>query len=522
MGLLDELFVCDDATQAAHRKLNANSIGESVARHLHGIAPAVDQTKIAGAIEGGLGNVALGMDCLAGGITDLAESLGHGLGAVNTSIESLGSGIDFLHADFNIAFGDLIWQSQQQTQALSSIIDALSAPVGTEAYEYRLRGEDSYKNGWYEEALSDLQKSADLNFRDFSVHRTIGNIFFYHCAPPRFEEAIEAYKKAAKYSRPRDAKQAAEAYLFAAFACAALREWQAVVDHCKESTALNPALLEAHYTCAQAQAQLGDFSGCWQRLAASISGDPRYFLQAEKDSLFTPFRSEIDGRLDTERSRVIMALDDYSKEVEELATSTSILTTSEAKQIHNLADVLSSARSMNVYPTLAHAVELAEDQYTPMANELKAMATRKAQLHQEATDALFELREAVYDGPMYVIEVVRPQIDVILQQATDLCNERTLVGYEQTKQLVTRAWVTAKSVTENRYRNMLNESAKGQSFECVLQKRADYDRRMEKKRAQELYDNREIWRADGRCLDCGQKVGFVDRLKGQKKCPKHR
>lgn len=522
MGLLDELFAGEDATQAARRRLNAESFGESVARHIHGITPAVDQTQIVSAIEGGLGNVALGLDGLAGGMADLAESFGRGLGTVNANIESLGSGIDSLHADFNIALGDLIWQSQQQTQALSSIIDTLKAPVGTEAFEYRLRGEDSYKNGWYEEALSDLQKSAELNFRDFSVHRTIGNICFYHHVPPLFEEAREAYEKAAKYSRPRDAKQAAEAHLFAAFACAGLNEWQAVVEHCKESTTLNLSLLEAHYTCAQALAQLNDLPGCWQRLATSINGDPRYFLQAERDLLFTPFRSEIDSRLDAERSRVIAAIDDYLRKVEELASTTSILTVSEAQQLRDLTDTLSAARAKDTYPPAAHAVRLADNQYAPVADELVAMSARKVQLHQEATYVLSELREGVYEGPQYIIEAVKPRVDAIAEQAARCYETHTLDGYSQTISLVGQAWETAYTQTVNRYAEISGYSSRDFKIVSVLEKKADYERRQEKKRAQDSYDKQQIWRAEGRCLDCGEKIGFVDRLKGQQKCPGHR
>lgn len=522
MGLLDELFVGEDATQAARRRLNADSVGESVAKHLNGITPTVDTTQIAGAIEGGLGSVAMGLDGLAGGMSDLAESLGRGLGSVNANIESLGAGIDSLHADFNIALGDLIWQSQQQTQALSSIIDTLRAPVGTEAYEYRMRGQDSYKNGWYDEALSDLQKSAELNFRDFSVHRTIGNIFFYHHAPPGLEEAREAYEKAAKYSRPRDAKQAAEAHLFAAFACAGLGEWQAVAEHCKESTTLNSSLLEAHYTCAQALAQLGDLSGCWQRLSMSINGDPRYFVQAEQDSLFTPLRSEIDSRLDAERSRAIAAMDDYLEKVEKMASSISILTTSEAKRLHDLADVLSSAHRSGTYPIVAHAVALAEDQYKPVADELTVMAARKAQLYQKATDALSELRDGIYEGPQYIIEAVKPKVDAILEQASRCYETHTLDGYTQAISLTGKAWDTAYTLTVSRYSEITGYSARDFQIVSVLEKRADYDRRQEKKRAQDLYDNQQIWRAEGKCLDCGAKVGLVDRLKGHQKCPKHR
>lgn len=522
MGFLDELFVGEDATQAARRRLNADSIGESVARHIDKSTPSADQTQIIGAVEGGLGSIALGLDGLAGGMTDLAESLGRGLGTVNANIESLGSGIDSLHADFNIALGDLIWQSQQQTQALSSIIDTLRAPVGTEAYEYRMRGQDSYKNGWYEEALSDLQKSAELNFRDFSVHRTIGNIFFYHHTPPRFEEAREAYEKAAKYSRPRDVKQAAEAHLFAAFACAGLGEWQAVAEHCKESTTLNSSLLEAHYTCAQALAQIGDLPGCWQRLSVSIIGDPRYFLQAERDSLFNPLRSEIEIRLDAERSRAIAAMDDYLRKVEDLASSTSILTTSEAKQLRDLADVLSSARCSDTYPIVAHAVALAENQYEPVADELTAMAARKAQLHQDATDVLSELREGVYEGPQYIIEAVKPKVDAILEQASECYQTHTLDGYTQAISLAGKAWDMAYTLTVNRYAEISGYSARDFKIVSVLEKKADYDRRQEKKRAQDLYDNQQIWRAEGKCLDCGAKIGLMDRLKGHQKCPNHR
>ena len=69
-------------------------------------------------------------------------------------VQRVGEGIDRLRADFHILMGEVIWKLDIQQATLTSILDAIRAPLDTAAKELRLRAEDAYRNGWHEEALA--------------------------------------------------------------------------------------------------------------------------------------------------------------------------------------------------------------------------------------------------------------------------------------------------------------------------------------------------------------------------------
>src|SRR5262249_7707105 len=129
-------------------------------------------------------------------------------------IEKLAGGLELLKADFHLLLGDIVWRLEMRQEKLTRILEEIRlAEVGREARAYRTRAERAYLNGWYEEALGDFLEAEKRNYPDYTVHRSIAQIYLYHIV--NLPQALEYFLKAAKYARPSDPKQAAEAHYFA-------------------------------------------------------------------------------------------------------------------------------------------------------------------------------------------------------------------------------------------------------------------------------------------------------------------
>jgi tetratricopeptide (TPR) repeat protein len=121
----------------------------------------------------------------------------------------------------------------------------LQAPLDTAAKELRNRAVYAYQNGWYAEALADFIEAESKNYQDFAVHRSIANIYLYHEVD--LPKALEYFGKAAKYARPKDNRQAAEAEYFAGIVCGILHKVGDAIEHMEAAIQLNPNLYDASH-----------------------------------------------------------------------------------------------------------------------------------------------------------------------------------------------------------------------------------------------------------------------------------
>ncbi|MEK6288377.1 MAG: hypothetical protein AABO57_21890 [Acidobacteriota bacterium] len=239
------------------------------------------------ALESGLG-------ALGAGLGNGATESGH---SIEFAFEQLAGGLDQLNADFNFLLGDAIWKLEMHEEALSNILHEIRlAEFEREARAYRSRAEKAYFNGWYEEALADFLEAEKRNYPDFGVLRSIANICLYHLV--NLTSSLEYFRKAAKYSRPSDARQSAEAHYFAGVVCAIQRQFQDGLDHFGEAVALNPALFEAHYQKACLAAMLNEADAAVTSLELAIKGDPRYYERAKSDEVFDAVRPQVQALLD--------------------------------------------------------------------------------------------------------------------------------------------------------------------------------------------------------------------------------
>jgi WD40 repeat protein len=212
-------------------------------------------------------------------------------------IEKLAGGLESLKADFNLIMGDLVWRSEMRQESLKSVLEEIRlAEFEREARAYRTRAERAYLNAWYEEALGDFLEAEKRNYPDFTVHRSIAQIYLYHII--NLPKALEYFLKAAKYARPSDRKQAAEAYYFAGIVCVIERRLEPALAHLRQATELNPELAEAHYEESLVASLLGDGEQAVVSLAQAIKGDARYYERAKSDAAFDPIRPQVQILLD--------------------------------------------------------------------------------------------------------------------------------------------------------------------------------------------------------------------------------
>lgn len=250
------------------------------------------------ALESGLG--ALGNN-LNSGFEVLNANVSHGFGELASTVEfgfeRLAEGIDKLNADFNLLMGDVIWKLEMQQQSLNHILQEIRlADFEREARTYRNNAEEAYQNGWYDDALADFLEAEKRNRRDFAVHRSIGNIYFYHLID--LDKAVDYFSKAAKYARPYNARHSAESHYFAGMVSATQQKLQEARAHLSEAISLNTRFYEAHYMLAGFAAMLGDALLATQSLEKAINGDPRYFERSKSDRMFDSVRPQITPSLD--------------------------------------------------------------------------------------------------------------------------------------------------------------------------------------------------------------------------------
>lgn len=213
------------------------------------------------------------------------------------NLATLAGGVAQLKADFTPLFGDIIWKLEMQHTVLHNVLEEIRlAEFEREARAYRTRAERAYLNGWYDEAIRDFLEAEKRNYPDYVVLRSIGNIYLYHLI--NLPQALAYFRKAAKYARPSDAQQAAEAHYFASLVCLVEQQLEDAMAELQEAIKLQPQFSEAHYQCAGVAALLGRGEEAVTSLEQAIGGDARYYERAKADPIFDSIRPGVGALLD--------------------------------------------------------------------------------------------------------------------------------------------------------------------------------------------------------------------------------
>lgn len=220
------------------------------------------------------------------------DRISSGIDNVSIGIDRVAEGIAGLQATFEWGISQVVWQLEQNREVLKSILEVLSAPLDTQAKELRKRAEDAYANGWIDDALEDFLESEKKNKYDFSIHISLGNIFFF-CKNNK-EEALAYYEKAIKYAKPKSSYHASYALLHKGL----IRFNDNLVEEAEECTSeaitLSTSFAEAYYQNAQYNSVLSNTKKCLDNLEKAILLDKYYCLKASNDKLFTPINNELE------------------------------------------------------------------------------------------------------------------------------------------------------------------------------------------------------------------------------------
>ena len=206
-------------------------------------------------------------------------------------IERVEQGIYGLRAAFEWGISDVVWQIEQNREALKSILEVFSASLETQGKEIRKKAEKAYANGWYDEALESFLESEKKDLYDFSIHISIGMIYLFNKIDKN--KALEYFDKAIKYARPKSSYHEAFALLYKALIKRDLGLLKEAEQHAAEAIELYPDFAEAYFQNALFNAQLANAHQAIDSLEAAIRMDKNYCLKAN-DSVFNPIRDEVD------------------------------------------------------------------------------------------------------------------------------------------------------------------------------------------------------------------------------------
>jgi len=273
---------------------------------------------------------------LTGGLGALRQSVRADVrGALQTmefNLETLAGGVAQLSADFTPLLGDIVWKLEMQRSAMLDVLQEIRlAEFEREARAFRTRAERAYQNGWYEEALRDFLKAEKRNYPDYVVLRSIANIYLYHSI--NLPKALAYFRKAAKYARPSDAQQAAEAHYFAALVCLIERDSdgalaEEALSQLREAVQLHPQFSEAHYQLAGVAALLGKTEEAVSSLEQAINGDERYYERAKTDPVFDALKAQVAALLE----RLVLPVEERAEQVKQDAAQLRGYVIAEAEQ----------------------------------------------------------------------------------------------------------------------------------------------------------------------------------------------
>lgn len=215
-----------------------------------------------------------------------------GFDKLSYSVEEVSEGIQGLKAAFEFGISEVVWQIEQNREVLQNILDVLMAPLDTQAKELRRRAEDSYANGWFDDALEDFLESEKKNKYDFSVHISLGMIYLFQMVNKI--KAYESFEKAVKYARPKSKYHASLALLYLALIKRDLNQIEKAEKLTAEAIQLTPDFAEALYQNAQYNGKLKKVDRCIRSLTAAIKADKMYCIKADKDEMFDSVRSHVN------------------------------------------------------------------------------------------------------------------------------------------------------------------------------------------------------------------------------------
>lgn len=208
-----------------------------------------------------------------------------GIGNLAIGLDDIGKGLEGLQATFDLGISEVVWQIEQNREALKNILEVLMAPLDTQAKERKKRADDAYANGWIEDAEEEYLESERLNKFDFSIHISLGLIYFFHKIDK--EKALDYFEKAIRYAKPKSAFYHSYSLLYKSIILYDFGEIDKALDTVNLAVDVAPEFSEALYFKAVCKYKLGDLDACITLLKKVIIRDKLYSLKIANDVLFT-------------------------------------------------------------------------------------------------------------------------------------------------------------------------------------------------------------------------------------------
>jgi tetratricopeptide (TPR) repeat protein len=219
------------------------------------------------------------------------ERIAEGIDRVNFGVERISDGLESLEAAFQWGFDELIWQVEEQRMVLQQILEVLQKPLDTQAKELKARADEAYRNGWFDDALSDFAESEKKNRYDFTIHQSLGNIYLFEKKDS--EKALEYYEKAVRYARPKSAYHASLAFIHIALIKYFHGDFTGACQATSQAIALTPLLYEAHYQHAQYCANLGKYDEALDHIKKAVEGDRYYSVKVFSEKDFNVMKEQL-------------------------------------------------------------------------------------------------------------------------------------------------------------------------------------------------------------------------------------
>jgi len=448
-----------------------------------------------------------GFGALIANQQDMARLVHQDMGAISQQLAQVHGGLNQLQSRFEWWMGELVWKLESQDQTLKSILEVMQAPLDTQAKELRRRAETAYQHGWYDEALADLLESERKNYQDFAIHQMIGNIYLYKQQPANLEAARDYYAKAGKYATPKSPYHAALGYIHAGLACYLHRNDDEAVKFARQATSIYPEMTEAWYNLAKFAAVAGNATIAISSLERIIKQDRFYAVKVRADADFVTLEHEIAALMSK-----------LSREVKQQAET-----------------LWSSLKQQLQAQFLPDKIKAKVAEYDQAIQQPYQQGTYFGYL-----DALAKIGEL----QSYMQGLRLTELGQLRQQVSQKCSQlrATAKGTLKNGEWLTRFEASLSQVETSAQHSMYDEClkvvkeatqcdqalAKQQQSEQEYQKKlARYEQLKQEyptpqKSVQELEQAREIqlqeWKQNSCCIDCGESLGFMNRLRGIDKC----
>jgi tetratricopeptide (TPR) repeat protein len=224
-------------------------------------------------------------------IAENQEEISSALSDVSYEMSRIGEGLEEMTAAIEWGFGELARQMERQRDVLNRILERIEAPLDTQARELKKRALNAYKNGWFDEALEDFLEAEKKNRYDFTIHQSIGNIYFLRKHDT--VRAVEYYEKAFKYALPESPYYASYAKLHIGLVRYLGGDFEAAYEATKWAVNSSSDIPEAHFQHAKNCAKLKKHDEAVQHLRSAIAGDQSYCVKISHEPDFADMQSEV-------------------------------------------------------------------------------------------------------------------------------------------------------------------------------------------------------------------------------------